>query len=59
LTRAAVAVGVVLALFVFLCRFRRVHTTVDDAVLDAIQRLSKAAPELRSVQLQDQERCNI
>jgi two-component system LytT family sensor kinase len=25
-----------------------VHTTVDDAVLDAIQRLSKAAPELRS-----------
>ncbi|WP_133847899.1 sensor histidine kinase [Labedaea rhizosphaerae] len=44
----AVVVGAVLALFVVLCRFRRVHTTVDDAVLDAIQRLSKAAPELRS-----------
>jgi two-component system LytT family sensor kinase len=44
----AVVVGAVLSLFVVLCRFRRVHTTVDDAVLDAIQRLSKAAPELRS-----------
>jgi two-component system, LytTR family, sensor kinase len=44
----AVVVGAVLALFIALCRFRRVHTTVDDAVLDAIQRLSKAAPELRS-----------
>ncbi|MFD1050089.1 sensor histidine kinase, partial [Kibdelosporangium lantanae] len=42
-----IATLAVLGLFVFLCRTRRVSTSVDEAQLDAIQRLSKAAPELR------------
>ena len=43
-----VATIAVLGIFIALCRTRRVSSSVDDAVLDAIQRLSKAAPELRS-----------
>jgi two-component system LytT family sensor kinase len=43
-----IATLAVLGLFVFLCRTRRVSTSVDEAQLDAIQRLSKAAPELRN-----------
>ncbi|OLR95580.1 GAF domain-containing sensor histidine kinase [Actinokineospora bangkokensis] len=41
-----VATLVVLGLFVLLCRPRKAGS-VDDAVLDAVQRLSRAAPELR------------
>ncbi|GAA3023941.1 GAF domain-containing sensor histidine kinase [Actinokineospora globicatena] len=42
-----VATLIVLGLFVFLCRPRKAGT-VHDAVLDTVQRLSKAAPELRN-----------
>ncbi|WP_425394035.1 GAF domain-containing sensor histidine kinase [Actinokineospora inagensis] len=42
-----VATLIVLGLFVFLCRPRK-SGTVHDAVLDTVQRLSKAAPELRN-----------
>ncbi|MBM7771102.1 two-component system LytT family sensor kinase [Actinokineospora baliensis] len=42
-----VATLIVLGLFVFLCRPRK-SGSVHDAVLDTVQRLSKAAPELRN-----------
>ncbi|MCG8917605.1 histidine kinase [Actinokineospora sp. PR83] len=41
-----IATLLVLGLFVALCRPRKAGS-VDDAVLDAVQRLSRAAPELR------------
>jgi two-component system, LytTR family, sensor kinase len=37
----------VLVLFVVLCRARRVSSSVDDATLAALQRISKATPDLR------------
>ncbi|HEU5109338.1 MAG TPA: histidine kinase [Micromonosporaceae bacterium] len=43
----AVAVCAVTALFYFLLRNRKGDGSVPDAVLDAVQRLSKAAPQLR------------
>jgi two-component system, LytTR family, sensor kinase len=42
-----IATLAVLGLFVLLCRARRVSTSVDDAVADALHRMSKAAPDLR------------
>ena len=44
----AIAVLIVLAAFYFLLRNRKSDGSVADAVLDAVQRLSKAAPELRN-----------
>jgi two-component system LytT family sensor kinase len=44
----AIALLVVLAAFFFLVRNRKTDGSVADAVLDAVQRLSKAAPELRN-----------
>src|SRR3954471_560653 len=44
----AVALVVVLLAFFFLVRSRKTDGSVADAVLDAVQRLSKAAPELRN-----------
>ncbi|MFC0546465.1 sensor histidine kinase [Kutzneria chonburiensis] len=42
-----IATLAVLGLFVLLCRARRVSTSVDEAVADALHRMSKAAPDLR------------
>jgi two-component system LytT family sensor kinase len=42
-----IAILVVAALFALWIRSRKSDNSVDDAVLDAVQRLSKAAPELR------------
>jgi two-component system, LytTR family, sensor kinase len=42
-----IALLVVAALFAVWIRSRKSDSSVDDAVLDAVQRLSKAAPELR------------
>ena len=42
-----IATLAVLGLFVLLCRARRVSTSVDDAVTEALHRMSKAAPDLR------------
>jgi two-component system LytT family sensor kinase len=42
-----IALLVVAALFALWIRSRKSDNSVDDAVLDAVQRLSKAAPELR------------
>lgn len=42
-----IAALAVLGLFVLLCRARRVSTSVDDAVTEALHRMSKAAPDLR------------
>jgi two-component system LytT family sensor kinase len=42
-----IAILVVAALFAIWIRSRKSDNSVDDAVLDAVQRLSKAAPELR------------
>jgi two-component system LytT family sensor kinase len=39
---------VVLALFVLFSRNRRVSSSVDDATLDALKRISKATPDLRA-----------
>lgn len=44
----AIALFLVLAAFYFLLRTRKNDGSVADAVLDAVQRLSKAAPELRN-----------
>jgi two-component system LytT family sensor kinase len=38
---------VLLVLFLVLCRARRVSSSVDDATLSALQRISKATPDLR------------
>jgi two-component system LytT family sensor kinase len=43
-----IALGVVLGAFFFLVKNRKSDGSVADAVLDAVQRLSKAAPELRN-----------
>nr|WP_253780849.1 histidine kinase [Goodfellowiella coeruleoviolacea] len=37
----------VLGLFVLLCRQRRVSTSVEDAVMDMLHRMTKASPDLR------------
>jgi two-component system LytT family sensor kinase len=42
-----IATLAVLVLFVVLCRARRVSSSVDDATLSALQRISKATPDLR------------
>jgi two-component system LytT family sensor kinase len=42
-----IATLAVLVLFVVLCRARRVSSSVDDATLAALQRISKATPDLR------------
>lgn len=42
-----IATLAVLVLFVVLCRARRVSTSLDDATLTALQRISKATPDLR------------
>jgi two-component system LytT family sensor kinase len=42
-----IATLAVLVLFVVLCRARRVSTSVDDATHAALQRISKATPDLR------------
>jgi two-component system LytT family sensor kinase len=44
----AIALVIVLAVFMFMIRSRKSDSSVADAVLDAVQRLSKAAPELRN-----------
>jgi two-component system LytT family sensor kinase len=44
----ALATLVVAGLFTFWIRSRKTDNSVDDAVLDAVQRLSKAAPAMRS-----------
>jgi two-component system LytT family sensor kinase len=43
-----IATLAVLVLFVWLCRARRVSSSVDDATLAALQRISKATPNLRA-----------
>lgn len=48
-----IATIAVLALFVLLCRTRRVSTSLDDATLAALQRISKATPDLRAGLTQD------
>jgi two-component system LytT family sensor kinase len=42
-----IATVAVLGLFLFLCRARRVNSSVEDATLTALQRISKATPDLR------------
>ncbi|WP_223198631.1 histidine kinase [Solihabitans fulvus] len=42
-----IATLAVLGLFVMLCRARRVSTTVEDAVMDMLHRMSKASSDLR------------
>jgi len=48
-----IATLAVLGLFVMLCRARRVTTSVEDAVMAVLQRMSKAAPDLREGLTQD------
>ncbi|RKT51923.1 sensor histidine kinase [Saccharothrix australiensis] len=43
----------VLGLFVMLCRARRVSTSVEDAVMDMLHRMSKASADLREGLTQD------
>ena len=43
-----IATIAVLGLFVLLCRSRRVTTSLDDTTLAALQRISKATPDLRA-----------
>ena len=48
-----IATLAVLGLFVMLCRARRVTTSVEDAVMAVLQRMSKAASDLREGLTQD------
>jgi two-component system LytT family sensor kinase len=43
-----IATIAVLALFVVLCRYRRKSSSLDDTTLAALQRISKATPDLRA-----------
>ncbi|HWC79901.1 MAG TPA: histidine kinase [Pseudonocardiaceae bacterium] len=43
-----IATIAVLTVFVILCRTRRVSSSLDDATLAALQRISKATPDLRA-----------
>ena len=43
-----IATLAVLGLFVMLCRARRVSTSVEDAVMDMLDRMSKASSDLRA-----------
>lgn len=43
-----IATIAVLTLFVLLCRTRKVSSSLDDATLTALQRISKATPDLRA-----------
>ena len=49
----ALAALAVLGMFVLLCRSRRVSTSVEDAMLAALHRVTSAAPHLRSGMTQD------
>jgi two-component system LytT family sensor kinase len=48
-----IATIAVLALFVLLCRTRKVSSSLDDATLAVLQRISKATPEWRAGLTQD------
>ncbi|MEU4801418.1 histidine kinase [Actinosynnema sp. NPDC023587] len=48
-----IATLAVLGLFVMLCRARRVSTSVEDAVMDMLHRMSKASADLREGLTQD------
>ncbi|HEX3786762.1 MAG TPA: histidine kinase [Pseudonocardiaceae bacterium] len=48
-----IATIAVLTLFVLLCRTRRVSSSLDDATLSVLQRISKATPDLRAGLTQD------
>ncbi|WP_433274982.1 sensor histidine kinase [Actinosynnema sp. CS-041913] len=48
-----IATMAVLGLFVMLCRARRVSTSVEDAVMDMLHRMSKASADLREGLTQD------